>query len=284
MTIRPDATSGHGHVPLFGRADEMRTLRAAVEDAINSRGRTIAIVGEPGVGKTALLDALAAQITELGGSVLHGREAELGKRRPLLPWFDALSPSCPNLDWNADETAASDAARYNLFQRISEALRELTSDRIVAVLLDDLQWADDATLELLLFCARRFEHDRLLIVWAARTEGFEQDGLLLQVGDRLRRRPSFTRIDLPGLGADEIAELIEHRTGTSVSEDIARQAQSLSGGNPLLVLEIARELTREGSLDPDIAWGQNLGLQEIIRNRLSEMAPAHRDVLGKSVV
>ncbi|HEX5088238.1 MAG TPA: BTAD domain-containing putative transcriptional regulator [Nocardioides sp.] len=207
---------------LVGRADQLRVLDAELERS-RAGGRVVVVGGEPGVGKTALLDRWAADAAARGTVVLRGR-AEAGELA-LQPVLDALADRLAGVDpvgW-APATglpgpgATAAALSLRVFAHLDEAVRSLPAGSGTALLVDDADGADPVTWAWLAHVRRRRELP-LLVVVALRdptAAGLEAD----------------TQLELAPLGRAEVAQL--------VGDDRASELHERSGGNPLLLTELA---------------------------------------------
>ena len=185
--------------PLVGRSAEVEALDAALLQA-RSRFTAVAVVGEPGLGKTRLLRELEARAGDAGFAVRSATAAEHERNLPFAVFADAL-------DLEVGDTPLHGAVR---------ALLEAQTQPL-ALVLDDVQWADEASLELLGWLLRRPPTAPLLIALAVRPQ---------QVPEGLERR-----IDLPELTAEEARELIGDR---------ADAIFAVAGGNPFYLQLLAR--------------------------------------------
>ncbi len=252
----PAGTSGD----LVGRVDELRSLDAELERA-RAGARAVVVSGEPGVGKTALLDRWAAAATARGAVVLRGR-AEEGELA-LQPVLDALAGRLA--DVTPDEWAAAsglpgpgatvDALSLGVFAHLDDAVRSLPAGTGTALVLDDADGADPVTWAWLAHVRRRRELP-LLVVVALRdptAAGIEPD----------------TSLALEPLDAAEVAEL--------VGPDRAPELLARSGGNPLLLTELARA----DDADPDEIPGS---LREAVTSRLRRTGPAEATLRAAAVL
>jgi predicted ATPase len=142
--------------PLVGRDRELATLRDALAAVLAGRGSLVLIGGEAGIGKTALADTICAEAASRGALVLVGRCYDLAETPPHGPWVEVLTrsshvggmPSAPDLSGSG--TIVGQAA---LFSAARDHLPALAAQRPLVLLLDDLHWADPASLDLLRYLA-----------------------------------------------------------------------------------------------------------------------------------
>ncbi|HWW52863.1 MAG TPA: BTAD domain-containing putative transcriptional regulator, partial [Acidimicrobiales bacterium] len=146
---------------LTGRTDELRRLHATWASIDDGRRAFAFVTGEPGIGKTRLVAELARLVHEDGGTVLYGRCDE-GLEFSAQPFVEALRPvvgTVPGVWFDDDE-----AAPYRLFDAVDRVLADLAEDAPVLLVLDDLHWADPATLLLLRHLSRHPDDSRLFVV------------------------------------------------------------------------------------------------------------------------
>ncbi|KAB2347877.1 BTAD domain-containing putative transcriptional regulator [Actinomadura rudentiformis] len=141
----PEAVPSPGNVPdtgLFGRANDLEQLtRTAQAAEAGRRLRTALVHGEPGIGKTALLEVLAVGLATAGWRVAWGRCPEAGGAPPLWPWHQVITTLV------GEPPSAAD--RFQTSRAVSDRFARTADSRPVAVLLDDLHIADEGTLAVL---------------------------------------------------------------------------------------------------------------------------------------
>ena len=280
---------------LVGREADLVIVSARTNDARAGAGQVLLLEGEAGIGKSALLDACARHADQLGFVVLVGRADELGATRPFAPLLDALAQG-PQGD------AAGEAVRRRLTRErtapvavvesdpglqslliddLANLVEELCVSQPVALCLDDVHWADGATLATLATLARRSADLPILIVVAARPVPRSGD---LEAFVDLVTGPApgvaTTRIPLRRLDAEDVdglAEIVlDARPGAGLRDLLAGCA-----GNPLLVVEMLAALRDAGLLAPsgegvDIAGDPAAlrlptSLNETVRRRMARL-------------
>ena len=165
--------------------------------------------GEAGVGKTRLLDEFAARAAAAGARVALGTCIE-GLCPPFAPLREVFSGlALPSPFENGDELspsgAASEAKRYRAFLAAAAALASMPVPNLV--LLDDLHWADFATLEFLAFFARKLENAAVLVIATVRSDDLERDHARLDALNRLLRNGA-RRVNVDPLGRDDMHRLV----------------------------------------------------------------------------
>ena len=247
-----------GHV-LVERDPFLAPLLEWVPDAGTRSGRLVLLGGEAGVGKSSLIGLLA---TRVGADVAMRRGFcdNVATPAPLGPVIDAL----PELADRIEVTTA--ATRPRLFREIRARL----ADRPTVLLLEDVHWADEATLELIRFLGRRLEGMALLAVVTFRDDEVGPgDPLTALLGD-LATAPSVDRMHLPLLSADAVATLVAD-AGSGLDADALYRR---TDGNPFFVTEVLAA----GSLDAPST------VRDAVLARLTALSPAARDVLGAAAV
>src|SRR5580704_9713797 len=255
---------------MVGRDRELARVTGLLEDALAGRGRLVLCTGEAGIGKTRLAEELAAAAVARGVPVVWARAADRGSSPPYGLWRLALDEPAvgsgaelwPALFGAADLGAESSVAqRFALFAEVRGRLAQAASHGGLVLVLDDLQWADEASAVLLVEVVRQLRGTRIL-VFATYRDG--ADGVL----PRLSAEANTERVDLHGLPAEAVGDLLL-AAGLEASPDRARRVHAETGGNPFLVRELARA---PASSVP----GRVL---EATAYRLSQLSEQARDVL-----
>lgn len=260
---------------LVGREPVLTAAGSALRDALAGTGQFLLISGEAGIGKTAMLAALidraAKECTVLRGLCWEGNGAP-----PYWPWSQVLratgrsaaelgdagrlveTESRHTADWGAD--AAADA-QFRVFESAARCLSELALDRPLLVVLDDLQWADVPSVQLLGFLARVLTGSRVLLAGAYRDS--EASPELVDISSRAQH------LTLAGLGEMDVAAIAAEITGARPSEKVNSQLWRRSGGNPFFVRELTRLLIAQGSWTEQTRIPDTVA--ETLRRRLARL-------------
>ncbi|MDQ3678469.1 MAG: AAA family ATPase, partial [Actinomycetota bacterium] len=248
---------------LIGRSTEVQRLMGALDRAREGHGRLLLLSGEAGVGKTCLAVEVARRYTDallLSGSASHNGSVPYGPVVAALrsrlrsdpgaladcgPLARHLAMILPELGEPAPVTD-----RPTLFEAIRCALWRLAEDRPVLMVLDDLHWSDEATLELLSALADPLGELCVLVLAAYRSDGLARDHGLRRLRHELRRGGWLDELPLGPLGADEVGELLATVLGSPGSPSLVRSVFDATQGTPFFVEELAAALRVSGSLKP----------------------------------
>jgi hypothetical protein len=300
-----------------GRENETRQLHQAYDAAVSGQGGLVMVVGEPGIGKTALCEQLATYVQLRGGRTLVGHCYEEGSLSlPYLAFVEAMRSYVlardaeglrSDLGSGAADVArivsevrdrvqgvelrdASDPEddRWRLLNAVSSFLRNASAVQPLVIVLEDLHWADRGTLDLLLHVARNLEGARLLVVGTYRDVEVDRTHPLSATLAELRRAQNFTRVLLRGLTVDEVHRMYEAIRGQQVPWGQAEIVHRQTEGNPLFVQEVLRFLVEEGIVVREagryVAQGPGVGipdgLRDVIGRRLSHLDERTNTVLA----
>ncbi|HUR84392.1 MAG TPA: AAA family ATPase [Solirubrobacteraceae bacterium] len=303
----------------MGRERELAELRNGLEGALSGRGGLFMVAGDPGVGKTALADAIGAEAGERGASVLWGRawdgggapaywpwlrivrrlaaERDLtaalhalgpesaGRLTRLMPGLGAPSPGAALGGEAEPDPGEGDAARFQLFDAITSLLRAAASQGPLVLVLDDLHGADHPSLLLLGFLAVHLRDSPILVIGTYREAEARLDPQLAStLGDIIRHGQ---RLPLRGLRERDVGEVVERVAGRRPPDRVLRAIHHATEGNPFFIDEVVRLLSAEGRLD-DAAQVATVripdGVRETIRHRLDPLPDRTRMLLLTAAV
>jgi ATP/maltotriose-dependent transcriptional regulator MalT len=308
---------------LVGRDRELNTLAAALDDAEAGRGRTWFVVGESGIGKTRLVSAAAELAARRGFTVAVGHANPVETGIPYTVFSDALGPILDELEpaaltlltRGAGEHLAQlfpalDALRRGtssgsrgdpaelksrLFWNCSQLVARLASKQPLMLALENLQWADSASLELLHFVARQIAAARVLIVATHNDTDARGNPALRSTEQSLKNLGTAERMRLGALSANDIFDLIERRFSVSDarSRSFAERLHRWTGGNPFFIAAMLDSLVESGQLHETTGgWSgwdvETLRVPATIREavvaRLAELSTAARRVAELAAV
>jgi DNA-binding SARP family transcriptional activator len=296
--------------PLIGRRTELAHLQQALDDAWGGSGRTVVVLGEAGIGKTRLLEEFAATTLRRSGHLVVGRCYETEQILPFGLWVEMLRAAVGVLErdvserldpaWRAElarllpELAdpglpptgpADDYLR--LFGAVIRLIEMVAAEAPLVLILEDLHWADEMSVRLFGFLARRLEALPGLLVASARTEELGEAPLLRRLLEEFRGRRDVVPLTLPSLSEDETHSLVQvlARVGTHEAAlgRVAKQVWALSEGNPFVAVETMRALHEGHRFGPStIALPERV--REAIGGRLERLSPRARDLLAVAAV
>lgn len=288
-------------VPLFGRDGEQARLRGMLDDACNGNGGIVLISGEAGVGKTTLAASVQIEACSRGISVKVGHCYELAATPPYGPWVDSglferraeWVPQPPALGGSGGESSVRSQAE--LFEQVQGSLAAISDHTPLVLVLEDLHWADPASVELLRFISRRLDGLRILLVVTYRDDEVTWRCSLYRLLPVLVRESRARRIGLRRLGESTIQEIVDSRYGLREADRVrlASYLASLAGGNPFFTVELLRALQEEGYLRPDEeGWSlEDLShartpplLRQVIDGRLTRLDEGTRILLSVAAV
>jgi predicted ATPase/DNA-binding SARP family transcriptional activator len=296
--------------PLVGRDPEWEALLESYK-AVDEGGRVVIVEGEAGIGKTRLAEEFVAHLRAEGATIVgarcyageknlaygpfvEGLSATLGgdavgrlKDLPasslqeaarLLPDLAALSPDsppAPPLD--------TPGARSRFFGEVVRVLLAILDGPPPGVLfLDDLHWADDATLSLLTYLVRRLEDRPLLVLLTWRAEEVQEGNLLRELLAEARRSGVATALELERLSPASVEELVGHTVPDAGT--LGSRLSDETEGLPLFLTEYLAAVEK-GELDAgDRAWTLPGGVQDLLRTRLRTVGETAGQVLAAAAV
>lgn len=269
-----------------GRRAELAALVEGLGAAADGRGSVVLVAGDAGIGKTRLAEEAAAAATGLGMRIAWSRCADEVATPALWPWIQVLralgAEALPEPEQLAAPAADSDTRRAALFERITEELAAAAAAHPLLVVLDDLHGADPASLHLLRFLVGRIARLPLLVVATLRDAVHDRGDALVHTLAELARERAVTRLALGGLGATEVAELLNERG--LPDPGLAGELRRRTEGNPFFLVELIALLRSERRLDGD-GRGDRGGfdvpasVRDVLERRLARLPPDTRALL-----
>jgi DNA-binding winged helix-turn-helix (wHTH) protein/tetratricopeptide (TPR) repeat protein len=260
---------------LVGRDQELARLQDALEAALARQRRAVFVTGEAGVGKTSLVEAFVAQVRD-NAALLIARGFCLehrGAGEPYMPVLEALGRLCgeregapllealrtrattwltqlpwllPQDEMEVVRRAALGATPERMLRELAEALEALTAETPLVLVLEDLHWSDDSTLDLVSRLARREEPAGLLLVCTYR----EGEGTVAALQRELRVRGRCAELPLPFLSDDGVRQQLETRLpGGALPPALAGLVHRRTDGNPLFVQCLLDSWLERGTLE-----------------------------------
>ncbi|MER6584730.1 ATP-binding protein [Micromonospora chalcea] len=279
---------------IIGREHPAALLRAEVARLTAGHGGLALVTGEPGIGKTTLVSAAADEARRSGALVLGAACWDSDTAPDYWPWVQVLrrlarfadDPSGAREAVDAglaallgerpagegdeagddgDEAGDGGRAEFDRHDAVTAALVAVAQHRPVVVVLDDLHWADPASVRLLQFVTRHTWFERLLFVGTYRDAEVESGEhplrpLLVPLSAKA------TTVTLTGLGRDDVAALMTRTAGREPGADLVAEVHRRTGGNPFFVEQTARLWHTDGLTDTIAP-----GVREVVRRRLAQL-------------
>jgi DNA-binding SARP family transcriptional activator/energy-coupling factor transporter ATP-binding protein EcfA2 len=310
-------------LPLVRRERELLSLQRALAASWAGAGKVALLVGEAGVGKTSLVDALAHQVRADAGRVLVGRCFESEQVLPFAPWLSALrdaalfgsaleneslwralSPECRAAFARLLPRAAVEPGGFkeeqlppqnnalNLFEGYLALLAQLSQDAPLLVVLDDLHWADDMSLRLLSFLGRRLGHAksealRIFIAVTLRTEEVARSPLLSTALGELTREDCALELAIAPLSESDTSCLVQQLTetqGRDLAPDERAQIWRLSEGNPFVIVETVRALRAGAPVGEPSGLSLPARVRELIAGHVARLSPFEQQLTALAAV
>ena len=280
-----------------GRDGVLATLRGALDGAIAGNGAVVLLCGDAGIGKTRTAEEIAREAAARGVRVAAARCPETTAAPAFWPWTQvlrALLSGDAASELPAEVTvlvpeiqgaAASDPQRFRLFDAVTAQLLGTAQRQPLLVWIDDLQWADAASLQLTTWAAREIRDAALLLVVTVRVAPDASPALGAALAE-LARLDHATRIDLAGLGAADVARYLELTAGAA-PDDAVHALLSRTDGNPFFLRELVRLGASEGTAtDRLAAWTDSVpaGARAVMQRRLAALSAQTRTVLALAAV
>jgi DNA-binding CsgD family transcriptional regulator len=299
--------------PFVGRQRELELLTTAFDRASAGQGSVLAVLGEPGIGKTTLCERAVDHASSRGGRVLTGRCYEQSQLAlPYLPFIEALrayvdqqdaATLCTELGSSAAYVArviprlasridikpaerAGDAEedRYWLLEAMTTLVLQAANGHGTLLLLEDMHAADLGSLDLLLHLGRRVSNSKLAVVVTYRDGEVDRAHPLSGALAELRRIADFGRVGLAGLGATDIQQLLTDLGISDANAPLADAVLKHTDGNPLFVHEVARLLVEPSGDFTTALSSVPEGIRDVIGQRLARLSARTTRLLSVAAV
>lgn len=300
----PQVFSGAVRPPrlVVGRERERATLRRQLSDAMSGHGALTLVGGDAGIGKTTLARWLVGTANEGGTLVLGGGCYDAATTPPYGPWLEAFAgyrptgdmPPLPNMLGDPDALARAES-QAEIFSVVREFLATLTSRIPLLLLLEDLHWADQASLELLRAVARHVPSLSILLLITYRADELTRRHPLERLLPVLVRESAAESLNLQALGTPALRDLVEalYRLVAPDLDRLGGYLQRHTEGNPFFAREVLRALEEGGVLTRD-EDGWRVGtlthlpvptlVRQVIDGRLERLDDATRRLLHAAAV
>ena len=291
-----------------GRVEELSRFTDYLEDMVRGVGRVTAVIGETGVGTSALVRSLGPEVRMRGGSLVIAAARESTLSAPYALWSDVLRGvrrlpvkstrgwrELPSLD-STLERPVNDPPRgrskIRLLEELADFLRLAAQQRPLVLHLEELQWVDGASWDALEYLIPQLENERILISLSFRT-GEDYDDAA-ERWSRLATRPRHHEIRLTRLTRDDVKRWLEGAMrGEEVGRDLLTYVYRSTEGNPLLLTHLLRDLEESGHLtlvdgrwrwSPPAELPPQATLHDLLARRVERLPRMAREVLEAAAV
>lgn len=272
--------------PVFvGRDAEIDRLRAHVVEARRARGRLVVVAGEAGIGKTRLCEEVAPEAREHGFVTHWAACAQFAGHPAYSCWSQFLAQmghAFPAPNGDLDVRRDAETARRVVFESVAALLRRASAAAPRLLVLDDIQWADDASIVLLSYLAPVLRTLPVLMLVTRRVDDADAGRDLLRDVER-----QAVILALRGLTPSAVGELASSCVAAPVSDVQAGAVHELTAGNPLFARELVAHLATTSTLE-SFASGQVRGVPRTVREiqaaRLDHVSHDCREVLELAAV
>ncbi len=285
--VRPDDPLGSLFVGRERELHEMLGVHARAAD----EAQFLVLEGEPGIGKTRLAEEFAASAASRGSLVVWARANELGATQALWPWLEALRTLIAAVGEAPDVLGAllaGDARpvpgrggsnQFERFEALAALFERAGAVTPLVIVLDDLQWCDPASLELLQFLVTRLRRGVVVVVTVRTIEIGRRDEVTDALG-AIARRPGGRRLRLDGLSLAATGAMLEARSAEHVDAELPERIYGRAEGNPFYTLELARLLDEPGRREDEVP----ATVRDAIRRRLGLLPAATVDLLAVAAI
>ena len=296
--------------PLVGRASELEALSASLASAWDGAGHAAVIRGAAGIGKSRLIEDLARRAAARGGRVLIARAHESERVLPFGLWVSllrdngltgetgllaaqapgdrgALAALVPGLEPEVRGLRPDPVAVTRLFAAIQALLRGLAQRGPIAVILEDLHWADEMSLRLFGFLVRHTCGARILIVGTARDEDLAAHQVMAQVLAEARREAVVEELSLGPISRDDafvLGRALLRGVKIVDTPALVQRMWELSQGNPFVLVESARALRDGHAISASEPLPVPPSVRELIVGRVRRLEERARRVLETAAV
>ena len=266
------------HRGLVGRVRELADIGKVLDEVIAGQTRWMVFIGPPGIGKTRLADEAAHMLRSKGGDAVWARNPEEGAPSwwPIRQLVNALGGQPGEVLATTGDVDA-DTARFTVYDRVQLLIEHASTSQPIAVVVDDVQWADSMSVGALASMATALHHHAVAFVITLR-DG-ERPPALARLLSAVARGTGNRQILVPALDRDEVALLANEIATEALNDAEVETLDKRTGGNPLFVSEYARLPADERSSgELPVAVRSVLGL------RLAGLQPAVLQTLRTAAV
>jgi len=290
-----------------GREGVLARLEALIASAESGRGAVALLAGEPGIGKTRTAEVLSERALSRGAEVYWGRCSETPVAPPYSPWSQMLRAyleAHPGHDSLLNERRSSaghlseliserrelagprplpnpptDEARFALFESVTDFFRRAAAEGPILLVLEDLHWMDEPSLQLLSFLASHIGPMRLLVVGTYRSEaaagGETLERILAELVSLPHVEPPLT---LEGLSPSSVFSLLSAAVGEKSAPEVVDTIYDRTNGNPFFVRELTRQVAAAGGSEASLTE-MPATVRQVLARRAGALEAPQRAIL-----
>lgn len=282
---------------LVGRTIELARIADPVQRSLSGKGSVVTVVGEPGIGKTALARVASEQFATDGGVVVWGRSVHSNGSTPFDPWIEIIRSlrsklaNLPDHDVpdviklivssspgdNRHSQAQTD--QQEIFRGIEEFVHLCARTQPICVVLDDLHWADATGTKLFEYLAKGCDESPILILGTYRDSELTLSHPLSRVAANLLPEPHHSQIKLSRLSDEHSLDLWNSVTGLPAVSD--RKIVEPARGNPLFIVELARSVEPSRPIEGAPSYSS---IQDAVSRHLLSLDDSAIDILKTSAL
>ncbi len=312
-TMKSRRTASPERAAFIGREPELAHLRKSLEGALQGSGRLEMLVGEPGIGKTRLAEELGVDAAAAHARVLWGRCYEEQGMPPYWPWTQAFRPYFSGVDPKKlkrelgplaslvamvfpqvrellpevqpfrDDSGGVGPTAFRLQDAASSFVIQVSQEQPLLLVLDDLHWADESSLGLLVFLARQLSKAKLLVVCAYRDVELGRTHPLSTALAELAREKLCGRRKLRGWSLEETGGFLQRASGAAIGSELVARIHDLTDGNPLFCREMV-QVALPGEAATELPVRLPEGIREAVGGRLSRLSSECNKILELAAI
>lgn len=295
-----------GRSGFVGRAEEIALLLRTVQSAVAGETGIVIVEGEPGVGKTSLLEEVGAEAERRGVLVVWGVCLEGGGTPSMWPWLNAVGALLqtlpapernerlagalshllkPSDDLLGPPRLLDGGAQFRMFEEVVSVVGQVAARRPALIVVDDLQWADVTSLKLFSHLGTRLPAATTLM-GAVRDRAPAPSSELSQTLSKVGRAHGHRRVRLKQLNLNEVTELVRRETGQEPDPEAIDDIYARTEGNAFFVRELCRLLADRGALTEKVVTraGVPSAVRDIVRIRTADLGHEIHDLMQVAAV
>ena len=291
-----------------GRGEQLASFANYLDDMVRGVGRVITVVGESGVGASSLVRALEPEVRVRGGSLVSGNCHPRPLAAPYTLWRSVLRAvrrlpvkstrvwrELPALDRSLEgsvERVQLGGSKTQLLEELADFLRLAAQQRPLVILLEDLQWADNASIDALEYLVSQLESERIMLLLTFQTGTGNDD--VFERWSQLAGRPRHHEMRLSRLTREDVKHWLEGAMRTDEPRrDLLAHLYRHTEGNPLLLIHLVRDLEESGHIvQRQGSWRWTsvaslpgaLSIDSLLARRIGRILPEDRPLFDAAVV